>query len=164
MINTKRFFPENRFRHCHNVGLKMYQYAKIKLNWEESRCQDMYMLGTLHDIGYELNPDPFLHDVALYNVIGSSGYKYAEEIRNHSIYQDTYDTPEMRLLYFADMTVDGAGNWCTVAERLEDIELRHGKDSEVYAESQKIADKLIEWGFDDELPCSMFVSKINEGK
>lgn len=45
MVNTQNSFPETRFRHCHNVGLKMYSYAKNVLNWDENRCKDMYLLG-----------------------------------------------------------------------------------------------------------------------
>ena len=34
-------FPLSRMFHCHNVGLRMYSYAKKHLNWTEEKCQDM---------------------------------------------------------------------------------------------------------------------------
>ena len=115
----------------------------------------------MHDIGYELNSDPFEHDVAMANALGRSGYKYIDEIYHHSRMQTEYDTPEMRLLYFADMTVDGKGNWVTIEDRLRDLEERHGKDSEVYKESEEIADALAEWGFDDRITEDDYITSIS---
>ena len=154
-------FPLSRMLHCHNVGLRMYSYAKKHLGWAEEKCQDMYVLGMMHDIGYELNSDPFEHDVAMANALGRSGYKYIDEIYHHSRMQTEYDTPEMRLLYFADMTVDGKGNWVTIEDRLRDLEERHGKDSEVYKESEEIADALAKWGFDDRITEDDYITSIS---
>ena len=69
----------------------------------------------------------------------------------HSYLQHNYDSPEMRLIYFGDMTVDGQGNWCTFKERLADLEKRYGLNSEVYKESLAIVNHLIKLGFDDSL-------------
>lgn len=149
MINNKNNFPLSRYMHCHNVGLKMYHYAKEKLGWTEGKCQEMFVLGTMHDIGYELSPDADKHNIVLGNILKRDGYKYANEIKYHSYMQEEYDTPEMRLLYFGDMTIDGYGKECTLNQRLEDIKIRHGENSDVYEESLIIANKLIEWGFDD---------------
>lgn len=110
------------------------------------------MLGLMHDAGYFFNADPFEHDRSMYEVLNrmASGYfRYANELRFHSKYQDKYDTPEMRLLYYADNTVDAHGNWVTYDGRIKDIEERHGKDSEVYKETAAIIEKCKEWGFDD---------------
>ena len=68
----------------------------------------------------------------------------------------------MRLLYFGDMTVDGKGKWCTLDERLKDIEERHGKNSEVYKESYDIAVALREWGFEDTITKKDFITSMND--
>lgn len=65
---------------------------------------------------------------------------------------------ELRLLYFADMTVDGAGNWCNLKERMQDLEKRHGKNSAVYKESLELAYKIKEWEFDD----TVYVNQVEE--
>ena len=153
-------FPLSRFLHCHNVGLRMYSYAKNHWGWAEERCHDMYILGMMHDIGYELNPDAFEHDVAMAEALGHAGYKYMKEIFYHSSLQTEYDTLEMRLLYFADATVDGKGRWCTLDERLQDLEERHGRDSEVYIESVKIANAVRAWGFKDKVTEKDFITSI----
>lgn len=145
-------FPESRMRHCHNVGLKMYYYAKERQGASEELARDMYLLGMLHDIGYGFHPDAFLHEEYMCKTLNSStdgNYKYTKEILFHSKYQAEYDSPAMRLLYFADATVDAMGNWVTYEERLSDLETRYGIESEVYIESKLIADKCIEWGLDD---------------
>lgn len=147
---TKEEFPLSRYRHCYSVGKRMYTYAKEKLHWDEAHCIEMFVLGNIHDIGYELDPDPFRHDEALACGLDTS-YKYANEVRYHSYLQTIYDTPEMRLLYFGDMTVDGNGNWCTLEERLKDLGTRHGYNSDVYIESYKIAEYLRKLGFDDSI-------------
>lgn len=145
---TPANFPLNRYKHCYNVGKRMYAYAKYNLHWDEKHCCEMFVLGNLHDIGYELSSDAFGHDIVLSKVLNSS-YRYYNEIRYHSRYQTEYDSPELRLLYFGDMTVDGAGNWCTLEERLIDLTKRHGKNSEVYKESYTLAVYLKQLGFDD---------------
>lgn len=142
-------FPESRYRHCYGVGKRMYEYAKNKLHWDERYCDEMFVLGNLHDIGYEIDPDAFGHDIVLADILGGNGYKYSNEIRYHSKLQEKYMSEELKLLYFADATVDGFGRFCTLDERLEDLKRRHGEDSEVYIESVKIAEKVREWGFDD---------------
>lgn len=147
---TPNNFPLNRYKHCYSVGKRMYAYAKYMLGWNEKKCCEMFVLGNLHDIGYELDPDCFDHDWILADILSYS-FKYHNEIRYHSQYQTEYDSPELRLLYFGDMTVDGAGNWCTLKERLEDLEKRHGKNSEVYKVSLELAKLIKSWGFDDKV-------------
>ena len=148
-------FPLSRYRHCYSVGKKMYIYAKEKLGWSEEKCQEMFVLGNLHDIGYELDKDAFGHDSIMANIMGTD-YAYSNEIRYHSCLQNTYDSPAMQLLYFGDMTVDGMGNWCTFEERLNDLATRHGVDSDVYKESCMLVNYLTKRGFDDKwLPINM---------
>lgn len=146
-------FPLSRYRHCYSVGKKMYAYAKEKLKWSEAKCREMFVLGNLHDIGYELEPNN--HDRIMTDIMGSS-YPYSNEIKYHNRLQDIYDSPAMQLLYFGDMTVDGMGNWCTFEERIEDIATRHGINSEIYAESLELANYLSKLGYNDKwLPVNM---------
>ena len=155
-------FPISRMLHCHNVGLRMYSYAKKHLGWPSDKCQDMYVLGMMHDLGYELDADAFRHDEAMAKALNRMGYKYSNEIYYHSRMQQKYDSPEMRLLYFGDMAVDGKGNWVTFNERLDDLKKRHGENSEVYKESAEIAAALVEWGFDDSITPEDYVSRITD--
>ena len=138
-------FPMTRYQHCYSVGCKMYWYAKEVWRWDEQRCRDMFVLGNLHDIGYAFDGGKGIDGVALAETM-KSYYPYADEILYHAKYQENCVSDEMKLLYYADMTVDGKGNWVTVDERLSDLISRYGKESEVVIESIEIADKLEEWG------------------
>lgn len=144
---NKQSFPSNRYNHCYNVGKRMQQYAKEK-GYNEIFCNKMFILGSIHDIGYEINSDSYLHGVVLSELLEE--YEFSKEIYHHSKLQLEHDSIAMKLLYLADMTVDGQGNWCTLKERLQDLESRYGRDSEPYIESEKIAKYLIEIGFSDE--------------
>lgn len=153
-------FPLSRYRHCYSVGKKMYAYAKEKLGCDEQNCREMFVLGNLHDIGYELEEDVFGHDYIMANIMGNT-YPYSNEIRYHSCLQETYDSPAMQLLYFCDMTVDGMGNWCTFDERLEDLAARYGIESEIYLKSLEIANYLRELGFDDKWLPEILINERN---
>ena len=150
MIELGNNFPLSRYRHCYSVGKKMYAYAHNILGWSDKKSKEMFVLGNLHDIGYEMNPDSFLHDDALADVLDKK-YKYSNEVRYHSYLQTKYKSPEMDLLYFADMTVDGMGNWVTFEERMYDLISRHGEQSDVVRASFDILNYLKAKGFDDRL-------------
>ena len=141
-------YPESRYRHCYSVGKKMYHYAKNVLGKDESFCIEMFALGNMHDIGYEFSSDAFGHDIVLANSLMGS-FKYYNEIKYHSKLQSNYDSLPMRLLYYADSTVDGNGNWCTYEERLHDIATRYGLNSIVYAETLAIINHVKNLGFND---------------
>ncbi|MBQ8234247.1 MAG: hypothetical protein IJZ36_01525, partial [Bacilli bacterium] len=57
-------FPTSRYKHCYSVGKRMYTQAK-KMGYTEDFCRDMFVLGNIHDIGYELDGDAFRHDEVL---------------------------------------------------------------------------------------------------
>lgn len=139
-------FPINRYKHCHSVGKKMQFYAEECLGWSEEKCQKMFVLGVLHDICYELDGSSYGHDLIAPGVL--SGYEYADAISKHSILQEDV-SQELALLYYADATVDGEGNWCTYDYRLRDLANRHGEDSDVYRDSCELIEYLREQGFDD---------------
>ena len=142
-------FPMSRYKHCYSVGKQMYEQAK-KMGYDENFCRDMFVLGNIHDIGYELDGSVEGHGTVLSECLKDS-YKYSKELRYHSDFQKEYDSIPMRLLYFGDMTVDGQGNRCTFEERLKDIAIRHGENTEEYRVSKDLALYLRELGFDDSI-------------
>lgn len=130
---------EDRLHHIIGVARKAYKIAK-DMGYEEDFCYKCFMLGWIHDVGYEfsekqsehsdisakmlmfMNEDPFGSDLIkpLYKAIKEHG-KYPTEI-----------TDEYIILNMADMQVDSKGNEVTVFERLEDIKNRYGEDSNQY--------------------------------
>ena len=141
------YFPEDRYKHGYSVGKRMYYYAKYKMWLKEKFCREMFVLGNIHDIGYEFDSYAFGHDIGLASTM--EVYKYINEIRYHSRLQHSFDSLAMRLLYYGDSVVDGYGNWCTYEERLQDLEVRYGSNSEVYRASEDIIDYLKDLEYDD---------------
>lgn len=139
-------FPQSRYQHCHGVGKKMYAYAKDVLGWDEELCKKMFVLGCLHDIGYELDPTIGGHGDIMSDML--SGYEYADEIRSHTVFKSN-PSKELALLYYADATVDGMGNWCTYEDRRKDTINRYGKDSSNYTDGLVILEYLKANGYDD---------------
>lgn len=144
-------FPIGRYKHCYRVGKKMYDYALNNLHWSKEKAQEMFVLGNLHDIGYEFDGDSFRDGWILSERLKESNYKYFNEVRFHAKLQKEYMSNEMDLLYFADLTVDGIGNYVTFDERMEDLINRYGKDSEVVKDSYDIIEYLKEKGYSDDL-------------
>ena len=62
-------FPMTRYQHCYSVGKKMYWYAKEVWGWDEQRCRDMFVLGNIHDIGYEFDGGKGIDGAALSETI-----------------------------------------------------------------------------------------------
>lgn len=109
----------------------------------------MVLLGLVHDIGY-LYGGKEAHEIAGAELLGSDTY-YGEFVQDHGLTPQEYmykhacfseEIPnEMILLWTADMMVDSRGNTVGFKVRLEDIEHRHGINSEPY----HICKETMEW-------------------
>ena len=128
---------DERIAHMHGVAEWMYEHA------EEYNCEnkdEMYLLGLIHDIGY-LYGSKEDHEQSGAELLGLDTY-YGKLVQAHGLtpqeYMDchggTYSCipEELILLWTADMIVDLSGNAVGFKARLEDIENRHGIDSEPY--------------------------------
>ena len=144
----KEKIPLNRLRHMYGVGREMYRYAKEVLNWPEEKAREMYILGLLHDAGYEFNKDDCGHGYEAADILERCGYRYADEIRNHS-YVIARPSNELKLLWYADQVIDGKGHKVTFGKRLDDIAKRHGKESDAYKWCKEIIEYCKEHGFND---------------
>ena len=127
---------DDRLRHSLAVATKMKDMAS------EGFKADMFILGFLHDIGYE-----FCDDTKKHNLIGGlklkeGGYKYWQEVYYHGEHQTQYSSAVLDLLNKADLMTGPQGQNMSACERLEDIAQRYGKDSHQYRESFLLAKKL----------------------
>lgn len=102
----------------------------------------MFMVGLLHDVGYEFSEEKNEHPKVSEELIKMfSGHgNYA--IRNHGNPEANYLMYDLDILNEADLTVDNKGNECTVEERLKDIKKRYGFESKEYINAYKIAKDL----------------------
>ncbi len=148
---------EDRLHHIMGVARKAYKIAK-DMGYDERFCRRCFMLGWIHDIGYEFSEKhsehPYVSEDLLrtlgdaFGVITefprdkngaiSSSAPYNQEwvnalsaVRDHGLYTEN-ETAEWKILNMADMQVDGNGKEVTVSQRLEDIKNRYGEHSDQY--------------------------------
>lgn len=148
---------EDRLRHTLGVARKAYEIAK-EMGHDERFARRMFMLGWVHDVGYEFTEKQSDHPNAsaellwtLGDAFGvimefprdkdgtiSSSAPYNEEwvsavsaIENHGRYTE-HKTAEWKILNMADMLIDSKGNEVMVSQRLDDIKSRYGEYSDQY--------------------------------
>lgn len=132
---------EDRVKHSLSVGKLMYQLSKNK-GWLEEKCQDMFILGYLHDIGYEFSENQNEHPKKGGLLLKQQNYPYWQEVYYHGLIDIEYKSKELDLLNYADMSIDSKGNNVGFLKRLEDIEIRYGVDSKQYKDARKIVETL----------------------
>lgn len=130
---------ENRLHHILGVARKAYQIAK-QMGKDERFCRRCFMLGWLHDVGYEFSIMPEQHPEKSAEMllsltdnpaISDSEKKAYTAIRCHGSYT-AHMTDEYKILTAADMTVDADGKEVDVMTRLEGIKQRYGERSNQY--------------------------------
>ena len=132
---------DNRMKHMLGVARKMYNMTE----GDESLKRKMWLIGFLHDVGYEWD-ESLRHGIESANLINEVFGKndISIYIRNHgtpAIVDDVQD-----LLNYCDMTVDYDGTPCTIGQRLANIEKR-GKDTvylKLMLRQNKFAEKEME--------------------
>ena len=107
----------------------------------EIELQELFLLGYLHDIGYEFATNEN-HNSIGGNLLKESNYKYWQEVYYHGIPNSEYKSLYLDILNTADMMIDKYGNDVGFDKRLEDIKKRYGEDSIQYVNCFKIVNEL----------------------
>lgn len=132
---------DGKLKHSLGVAKACQQYGK-EMHKSEEYCDALFVMGFLHDIGYEKSPDTN-HP----NVGGSmieSFIKHPEmleAIKSHGKKFEDFNTADI-ILNMSDLTVNSSGKPCTVYERLEDIKWRYGEDSEHFKNAMLLVKAL----------------------
>ncbi len=130
---------EDRLHHLIGVARKAYKIAKEE-GHDETFCRRMFMLGWLHDIGYEFSEERSDHPYVSAELLETLGgaTEHSEEWANaidaiqcHGEFTKN-ETDEWKILNMADMLVNSKGQEVTVSQRLEDIKNRYGACSDQY--------------------------------
>lgn len=132
---------ENKMRHCLSVAQQCKRIAIT--SGKEELADKMFIVGYLHDIGYEfiqngkLSKHPELGANKLIECLNINEF-IASVIKNHGNLEAVGSSLELDILNIADFTVDSLGNKVTTEARLEDIKRRYGVQSENYKEACRI--------------------------
>ena len=95
-------------------------------------AEDMFLLGVMHDLGYEFMESNASHAAVGGEILKRSGYKYWQEVALHGDETVENMTDELFILDCADMMTGPSGENFTFEERLEEIASRFGKDAAPY--------------------------------
>ena len=117
---------ENRLKHMLQVGRTAETLAFELFGWPEDKCRAMFLLGYLHDFGYEYAAEQGEHPEIAGSMLKGLGYEYWQEVRWHGIPSPPFESDELLVLNLADNITDGEGNAVTAKGRLRDIEARYG--------------------------------------
>lgn len=131
----------DRLSHILSVARKCYEIAK-KEGFEEDFCRKMWLIGWLHDIGYEFTTDKRKHpDISvelMQNLCVNINGVDINAIKYHGRNPEKI-TDEWRILNTADMLIDSKGIEVGIMARLEDIEYRFGRYSDIYLTACDVA-------------------------
>lgn len=140
--NHRIGISEDRLHHIIGVARKAYQLAKEEGHNEEF-CRRMFLLGFLHDIGYEFsewgNEHPKIGAEMLTDFAQNQD-RCIDAVREHGEPLNEM-SDESRILNMADMLIDFTGTEVDIKTRLNNIKLRHG-DSGIYKKACEIAENL----------------------
>lgn len=135
--------PENtiiskeRILHMHGVAEYMYRNA-AKYNLDKN---EMYVVGLLHDIGYLFGKAN--HPATGSQLLKDLGFIYSDDI---SLHGDIPKSPNisnvLKLLLEADLTIGKDGTLVGYKNRLKDIGIRLGFNSEAYNIAKETVDFL----------------------
>lgn len=138
---------DERKAHIFGVACLMKEYA-IKLNLSTKEVEDYFLVGLLHDIGYE-----FLEERGYPNhgnvgglILKRQGFKFWKEIYYHGEVNCKYQSRLLDVLNCADMHIDYKGRRVSFDERLKDISIRYNKPICELKEKQ-LVDELILKGY-----------------
>lgn len=132
---------ENKLKHSIAVARKMVEIAK-EYNFSDEELSNCFLIGYLHDVGYELATDGRNHNKVGGEWLKKSGFKFWKEVYYHGEVNPNYQSIYLDILNMADMQIDGLGNVVGYEGRLEDIKTRYQEYPQIYQDCCKIVSDL----------------------
>ena len=133
---------QNRWQHILGVARKCKEFAYKFKPGDNKFAEEMFLLGMLHDMGYEFIESNASHAAVGGQILQRSGYKYYKEIALHGDETVENMSDELFILNCADMSTGPSGEDFTFEERLNEIALRFGKDADAYKKCVVEVEKL----------------------
>lgn len=130
---------EDRMKHILGVSRLCYSISKNK-GLSEEECIKMFLIGYLHDVGYEFSTKSEEHGKIGYEMLKTIGVDL-KEVLNHgdpNIKQNKY----LEILNIADQHINSRGEYVNCCDRLTDIKNRYGRNSSQYINFFLLNEKL----------------------
>ena len=133
---------QSRWQHILGVARKAKILAdKLKPN-DTQYAEDMFLLGIMHDLGYEFIESNASHAAIGGEILKRNNYRYWQEVSLHGDETVENMSDELFILNCADMSTGPNGEDFTFDERLKEIAARFGEDSDAYKKCVTEAEKL----------------------
>lgn len=133
---------QNRWQHILGVARKAKILAdKLKPN-NVQYAEDMFLLGIMHDLGYEFIESNTSHAAIGGEILKRNNYRYWQEVSLHGDEKVDNMSDELFILNCADMSTGPSGEDFTFDERLKEIAARFGEDSDAYKKCVIEVEKL----------------------
>ena len=138
-----------KMSHMLTVARRCYDIAKYKYSASEEDARKCFLMGLIHDFGYEFSEETKEHPGIAAEILRALTVddivSITAAIEDHGeLYQAEHCTIYDLVLNQADLEVDGIGNVVTVQERLDDIARRYGNGSREHNNAQQTAKFLEE--------------------
>lgn len=131
-----------RWQHILGVARRAKVLAEKMRPQDDAFAQDMFLLGMLHDFGYEFAEEPGEHPEIAAEILKRQGYRCWKEVADHGKISLTEISDELYILSCADMTTGPGGEDFTMQERIDNMIQRYGKDSHAHKKAMIAAEKL----------------------
>lgn len=123
---------QSRWQHILGVARKAKILAdKLKPN-DTQYAEDMFLLGIMHDLGYEFVESNASHAAIGGEILKRNNYRYWQEVSLHGDETVENMSDELFILNCADMSTGPNGEDFTFDERLKEIAQRFGEDANAY--------------------------------
>lgn len=122
----------SRWQHILAVARKCKEFAGKFKSGDNKFAEDMFLLGMLHDMGYEFMESNGNHAHIGGEILKRNNYQFWSEVSLHGDETVKNMSDELFILNCADMSTGPNGENFTFDERLEEIASRFGKDTDAY--------------------------------
>lgn len=120
---------DDRLQHMLSVARACYEYSESLFGWDVEKCEEMFLMGLVHDFAYEFVSDQREHEHRGGEILRRVGFVYADEVFLHGD-PDVEDwSDELFVLNYADLTTSSSGERCSFAQRLGSVVDRYGEGS-----------------------------------
>lgn len=136
---------ESRIMHMLGVARRASELGKEIFEWDDKKCEEIFIMGLLHDVAYEFVCCQTEHEEYGGKLLARMGFKYWKEIYQHGTAITSFSSPELIVLNIADMQTSKDGMLITMDKRLEDIRRRYGVDSPQYCAADQLKASLESW-------------------
>jgi hypothetical protein len=133
---------EKRWQHILGVARKAKFLAEQLAPQDEKYQEDMFLLGMLHDFGYEFASFRTDHPAIAAEILKRNGYRYSQEVAWHGDSEVETMSDALFILNLADMTTLPDGTPCGLNERIAEIESRFGTDSVAQRKAVALSNKI----------------------